>query len=203
MSEKQFETVSSFVDSYQQGDELIDEIINDKHLSATWQRYHLIGDVMRGETSSTLNFDVSSQISLALADEPCHSGESSFVDNKAKSNVVSLFKAKVVQLARPFGQMAIAASAAGLMVLGVQQNVAQNDVTIPANQVVQTIPLGGVAQPVSLNFQQNTRTSQKQAFIEQQRRFQALLADHQQQIKLSSVKATTNVEKDKAEETAK
>ena len=103
------------------------------------------------------------------------------------TNVIEHFKAKVLQFAKPFGSLAIAASAAGLMVLGVQQNVAVNDAVIPA-QVFQTVPFGGTASPVSLNFQHpEQRSSQKQAYIEQQRRFQALLSDHQQQIKLKSI----------------
>jgi sigma-E factor negative regulatory protein RseA len=60
-------------------------------------------------------------------------------------------------------------------------------VITPAQQVVQTIPLGGIADPVSFNYNTPDRASKKQAYIEQQRRFQALLADHQQQVKLSSV----------------
>ena len=118
-------------------------------------------------------------------------------------SVVDKLKAKVVQFAKPFGQMAIAASAAGLMVMGVQQNSADNDVLLPETQVVKTMPFGGVAEPVSLNFQQTSRTSEKQAFIEQQRRFQALLSDHHQQVKLSSVDVNSTTEQDKAAESAK
>lgn len=75
-----------------------------------------------------------------------------------------------------------------------QQNVANNDAFEPS-RIAQTVPLGGVAQPVSLNYQQNSRVSQQQAFVEQQRRFQALLQDHRQQIKFTSkqVPASTSV----------
>lgn len=197
MSENKFENVSSVVDSYQQTDELFDEILNDSHLSATWQRYHLMGDVMRGETSDFINLDLSSTIASAIADEP------TILAPRASNNVVEKLKAKVVQFAKPFGQMAIAASAAGLMVMGVQQNSADSDVLLPATQVVKTMPFGGIAEPVSLNFQQTSRTSEKQAFIEQQRRFQALLSDHHQQVKLSSVDATSTTQLDKAAESAK
>ena len=87
--------------------------------------------------------------------------------------------------------------------MGVQQNSADNDVLLPETQVVKTMPFGGVAEPVSLNFQQTSRTSEKQAFIEQQRRFQALLSDHHQQVKLSSVDVNSTTEQDKAAESAK
>jgi len=180
MNENKFETVSSCVDNFQHNENAFDEIIKDEHLSATWDRYHLIGDVLRNDTPDTLQFDLSAEIANAIANEP------TVLAPKASNVFVLKFKAKVVELAKPFGQLAIAASAAGLMVLGVQTNVAQNNETILPSQIVQTIPMAGIAQPVSLNFQQPDRASQKQAFIEQQRRFYALLSDHQQQIKLGS-----------------
>jgi len=186
MSESKFETVSSCVDSFQHNDSTFDEIINDEHLSTTWDRYHLIGDVLRNDTPEVLQLDLSAEIAKAIADEPT-------VLAPKTSNVFALkFKAKIVELAKPFGQIAIAASAAGLMVLGVQSNVAQNNETILPSQIVQTIPLAGIAEPVSLNYQQPDRASQKQAFIEQQRRFRALLSDHQQQIKLGSLAVNDN-----------
>ena len=197
MSVNKFETVSSIVDNYQPNDELFEEILNDSHLSATWQRYHLMGDVMRGETSDVIELDLSSQIAAAITDEP------TILAPRTNNAFTSKLKAKVVQFAKPFGQMAIAASAAGLMVMGVQQNTAETDALLPASQVVKTMPFGGTAEPVSLNFQQTSRTSEKEVFIEQQRRFQALLSDHQQQIKLSSVVVNNTPKQDKAEESAK
>ena len=82
--------------------------------------------------------------------------------------------------------MAIAASAAGLMILGVQQQSSPEEELVPS-QVIQTAPFGGVANPVSFNTQSNSRQTQKQVYAEQHRRFQALLSDHQQQIKLSAI----------------
>jgi sigma-E factor negative regulatory protein RseA len=195
MSESKFETVSSLVDNYQPNDAILDDVIKDKHMSDTWDRYHLIGDVMRDETSDCIQLDLSASIASAIADEP------TILAPKPSQSLTHTIKAKVVQLIKPVGQMAIAASAAGLMILGVQQNVAENEMVTP-NQVVQTIPLGGIADPVSFNYQQNDRASQKQAYIEQQRRFQALLSDHQQQIKLNSIdnEAENNVEDEAIEQ---
>ncbi|GLX79411.1 anti-sigma-E factor RseA [Thalassotalea insulae] len=176
MSESKFETVSSLVDNYQSNDEVFDELIKDNHMSETWQRYHLIGDTMRDEIPDSLELDLAASIASAIAEEP------TVLAPVAKPSVAEVVKAKVVQFAKPFGQVAIAASAAGLMVIGVQQNVAQHETIVPS-PVVQTNPLGGVAQPVSLNYQTSDRRTQKQAIVEQQRRFQALLQDHKQQIK--------------------
>ena len=194
MSESKFETVSSLVDNYrapeQDTEQVIDDILADENLSKTWLQYHLIGDVIRDEVPQSLQLDLSAQIAEAIADEPSilAPNASSKVTNKENG-----FKAKVVQFIKPVGQLAIAASAAGLMVIGVQQNTADTNEIITPSQVVQTKPLAGFANPVSFNYSQNSQTQQKQAVleqrIEQQRRFQALLSDHQQQVKLSAAKA--------------
>jgi len=202
MSESKFETISSLVDNYRTSDheseQAIDEMLKDEHLSSTWQRYHLIGDVIRDEIPPTLQLDLTAQIADALQDEPTILAPKRIVE-KAPNK----FKAKIVQLVKPFGQLAIAASAAGLMIIGVQQNTADNNEIITPNQIVQTKPLAGFANPVSFNYQQPVK-AQKQAVleqkIEQQRRFQALLSDHQQQIKLSAAtikeKTTTELKAD-------
>lgn len=197
MSEKKFEAVSDIADSFQQSDAAFEELLDDAELSATWERYHLIGDVMRNETPEQINIDLSAQIAAAVAEEPA------ILSPQRKTSFVQSVKAKVVQFSKPLGQMAIAASAAGLMILGVQNNSIENESVLPVNQVVKTIPFGGVAEPVSLNYQQDAQVDQKQTYIEQQRRFQALLSDHQQQIKLSSVKANDTASTEKVEKTNK
>jgi sigma-E factor negative regulatory protein RseA len=193
MSESKFETVSSCVDNFQHNENAFDEIINDEHLSTTWDRYHLIGDVLRNDTPDILQLDLSNEIAKAIADEP------TVLAPKTNNVIMLKLKAKVVEFAKPFGQLAIAASAAGLMVLGVQSNVAQNNETILPSQIVKTIPMAGIAEPVSLNYQQPDLATQKQAFIEQQRRFHALLSDHKQQIKLGSLAVNANKIDDQSE----
>ncbi|MFB1014436.1 MAG: sigma-E factor negative regulatory protein RseA [Alteromonadaceae bacterium] len=189
MSESKFEKVSSLVDNYQNNEghsaELFEQLNTDSVLSDTWSHYHLIGDVLRDELPSKISLDFSTQIAQAIADEPT-------VLAPKKLTLFNVVKAKVVQFSKPFGQVAIAASAAGLMILGVQQNVAQNEIVMPS-QVFQTTPLAGFAAPVSFNTQSANRLSQKQIYIEQQRRFQALLSDHHQQVKLSASKNSNQI----------
>ncbi|WP_286269792.1 sigma-E factor negative regulatory protein [Thalassotalea hakodatensis] len=181
MSESKFETVSSLVDNFHHEDAVLDDVLKDNDMSETWQRYHLIGDVLRDDVAQSIDIDLSDAISNAIAEEP------TVLAPLKKPSLPSVVKAKVVSMVKPFGQVAIAASAAGLMVFGVQTNVADKDTATPY-QVVQTgLAVGGVAQPVSLNFQQNTRADQQQAIVEQQRRFHALLQDHKQQMKFSAV----------------
>jgi len=181
MSESKFETVSSFVDNYIQEDESFDEIIKDSELSDTWDRYQLMGDIMRNDVPETLQFDLSDKIAAAIENEP------TVLAPKNTATKENTFKARIVNFVKPMGQLAIAASAAGLMVLGVQQNnVVQTDDVAPI-QNIQTSAFVGIAEPVSFNYQQPTQISKKQAYIEQQRRLQALLVDHKQQIKLTAV----------------
>ncbi|WP_077340201.1 sigma-E factor negative regulatory protein [Pseudocolwellia agarivorans] len=185
MSENKFETVSSCVDNYIQQDESFDEIIKDSELSDTWGRYQLMGDIMRNDVPQTLQLDLSAKIAAAIDNEPTVLAPKNTVKKQ------NSFKARIVSFVKPLGQVAIAASAAGLMVLGVQQNnVVQTDEVAPI-QNIQTSPFIGIAEPVSFNYQQPSKMSQKQAYIEQQRRLQALLLDHKQQIKLT---AATNSE---------
>lgn len=181
MSESKFETVSSLVDNYSHEDESFDEIIKDSELSDTWGRYQLMGDIMRDDVPETLQLDLADKISAAIENEP------TVLAPKNTAKKETGFKARVVSFVKPFGQLAIAASAAGLMVLGVQQNnVAQTDDAAPI-QNIQTSAFVGIAEPVSFNYQQPSQKSQKEAYIEQQRRLQALLVDHKQQIKLTAV----------------
>lgn len=200
MSESKFETVSSLVDSYQaQEDTVLQDMLKDNDMSDTWQRYHLIGDVMRDELPDELDFDLTDTIANAIAEEP------TVLAPTAKPSIKETLKAKVVQFSKPFGQVAIAASAAGLMVVGVQQNVAQNDTQTPYQVVDTGRAVGGIAEPVSLNFQQNSRVSQQPTLAEQQRKFHALLQDHKQQLKLTALSANkaTDTPKEEAEKSAK
>lgn len=229
MSEGKFESMSSLVDNHQASkgetmvDLSIDEMLKDEELAASWQNYHLIGDVMRDEVAESLQLDLTEQIADAIAkeatilspinaatannqteDAPQNTHINIEEQNTSENNQVisaeNRFKAKVVKLFKPLGQVAIAASAAGLMIVGVQQNNASSTIESPIvpNQVVQTMPLTGFANPVSFNSntqnQQVNRKLQQQVasqkkneqLMAQQRRFQALLADHQQQVKLTA-----------------
>ncbi|GLX81418.1 sigma-E factor negative regulatory protein [Thalassotalea eurytherma] len=198
MSENKFETMSAIVDNELDNiDDIeaqLDAILADETLSDTWTQYHLTGDAIRNETSQEPLIDVSQSIAAAIAQEP------TVLAPKATQSFSEKIKSNLVQFVKPVGQVAIAASAAGLMILGVQQNVSQNEPFSPS-QVAQTQPISGITSPVSYNVSQPS-VSQKQAYVEQQRRFQALLADHQQQIKLLSQTQQTKQlsEQDKEDE---
>jgi sigma-E factor negative regulatory protein RseA len=227
MSEIKSESISSLVDNYSPSTDdsisahLVDNMLKDEDLSSTWQNYHLIGDVLRDEVPQSLQLDLSETISAAIAQEATILSPNSSMQTSGKNNhlptqanaaisnnsseqqtnsvvdATNRFKAKVSSLIKPMGQVAIAASAAALMIVGVQNNVTDNS-SITPSQVVQTVPLTGYANPVSFNVQssqsQQSKQQTQQAMNEQlasdrvaqQRRLQALLKDHNQQVKLGS-----------------
>jgi sigma-E factor negative regulatory protein RseA len=230
MSEIKSESVSSLVDNYSPSTDdnisahLLDNMLKDEDLSSTWQNYHLIGDVLRDEVPQSLQLDLSKTISAAIAQEATILSPNSSIHSVTKSfdssvtedvpefnksliaepnkviDASNRFKAKIANFVKPMGQIAIAASAAALMIVGVQYNVTEN-LSITPSQVVQTVPLSGYANPVSFNIQsaqpetsQHNKQQTQQAMNEQrlvervaqQRRLQALLKDHNQQVKLGS-----------------
>ena len=126
MSESKFEAISSLVDNYcdpeQESEQAIDDMLKDEHLSNTWQNYHLIGDIIRDEIPQTLPLDLSAKIASSIANEP-----TILAPSKSSNKLDGGIKAKVIQLFKPVGQLAIAASAAGLMIMGVQQNTTDSN----------------------------------------------------------------------------
>jgi sigma-E factor negative regulatory protein RseA len=227
MSEIKSESISSLVDNYSPStddcvsEHLIESMLKDENLSSTWQNYHLIGDVLRDEVPQALQLDLSAAISEAIAQEATilspkssaqraesdtNTGDSIHNEESAQSvsrvvDATNRFKAKVYTLVKPMGQVAIAASAAALMIVGVQSNVADYSLPVTPNQVVQTRPLAGYANPVSYSVQaakegnshhnkhyapQVTNEQLAAELLAQQRRLHALLKDHQQQVQLGN-----------------
>ncbi|MFE8730271.1 anti sigma-E factor RseA C-terminal domain-containing protein, partial [Aeromonas hydrophila] len=97
---------------------------------------------------------------------------------KTDSNVVPLFR----RVGQQLGQYAIAASVAAAVIFGVQQYQGQDGV--PNNPVLNTIPIGGSAAPVSVHYpQEGSRVRPQQGMTEQQmqeqrERINAFLRDH-------------------------
>ncbi|WP_068546732.1 sigma-E factor negative regulatory protein [Thalassotalea crassostreae] len=180
MNEKKFEQLSSLVDDQDHNVALLKDVKQNDELSDAYGRYHLIGDIMRDERSDFANIDLSVNIAEAIAQEP------TVFAPKMSNSVVNRVKAKVVNFVKPVGQMAIAASAAGLMVLGVQQANTDDGEQMVPSQVWQPLPVAGFADPVSYNFPQQSESDSRKVMIERQQRMQSLLADHEMQIKLKA-----------------
>ncbi|MGL5155050.1 MAG: RseA family anti-sigma factor, partial [Aeromonas veronii] len=174
--------------------EVLNELEMDSDLQDTWGRYHLIGDAMRGDLPVNLQLDLSDSIMAALEDEPTILApkpvetapvlQPAVAPVKTDANVVPLFR----RVGQQLGQYAIAASVAAAVIFGVQQYQGQDGV--PANPVLNTIPIGGSAAPVSVHYpQQDGARARQQGLTEQQmqeqrERINAFLRDHQLQQRL-------------------
>lgn len=188
------EQISALMDGDLSDAEVLNELEMDSDLQDTWGRYHLIGDAMRGDLPVNLQLDLSDSIMAALEDEPTILApkpvetapvlQPAVAPVKTDSNVVPLFR----RVGQQLGQYAIAASVAAAVIFGVQQYQGQNGV--PANPVLNTIPIGGSAAPVSVHYpQQDGARARQQGLTEQQmqeqrERINAFLRDHQLQQRL-------------------
>ena len=170
------ENLSAIVDGELQDDNLISELHSDAELSAKWQRYHLIRHGLRKEMPLHADFDISAQVAAALEQEP------SIVAPKRTWRDLPVV-ASVIPLARQSGQLAIAASVAVAMVIGVQQ-YNQPEELQDFNTAPATIPgIQGGLSPVSL--EQSQPVNQVDV-MEQRRRIQAYLTDHKQQLRFKT-----------------
>ncbi len=188
------EQISALMDGDLSDAEVLNELEMDSDLQDTWGRYHLIGDAMRGDLPVNLQLDLSDSIMAALEDEPTILApkpvetapvlQPAVASVKTDSNVVPLFR----RVGQQLGQYAIAASVAAAVIFGVQQYQGQDGV--PANPVLNTIPIGGSAAPVSVHYpQQDGARARQQGLTEQQmqeqrERINAFLRDHQLQQRL-------------------
>ena len=188
------EQISALMDGDLSDAEVLNELEMDSDLQDTWGRYHLIGDAMRGDLPVNLQLDLSDSIMAALEDEPTILApkpvemapvlQPAVAPVKTDANVVPLFR----RVGQQLGQYAIAASVAAAVIFGVQQYQGQDGVQ--ANPVLNTIPIGGSAAPVSVHYpQQDGARARQQGLTEQQmqeqrERINAFLRDHQLQQRL-------------------
>lgn len=156
---------------------LLAELIADEQQQSLFSRYQLIGDVMRGDlVDQAVNIDISEQVMADINQELSVKvlPFASCANKPAKSNSIN-----VIPFFKRFGQYAIAASVAGVVVLTslvTSQSVTENNSGI---EVLNTVPFGGAVAPVSL---QATPLQSKQAIKAHNERLEALLKDHQLQL---------------------
>jgi sigma-E factor negative regulatory protein RseA len=190
MSQK-FENLSALIDGENsqfdlQGNDTITAIKHDKELQQKWHSYHVIRYGLRKELPSQLQFDIAAKVALALESEPAIlAPKKTWRDTRLVSAVIPFVKQG--------SQMAIAASVAVAMIIGVQQ-FNQTDVEQPFNSAAPILGIPGGLSPVS--FEQ-TRSLPQNDMVEQKRRINAYIADHQQQMQLKSVELNpiSNVER--------
>lgn len=182
MSDK--ENLSALVDNENIDAALLDQLGKDEALSSSWQHYHLIGDVIRGEAPDAIDLELSSAIAAAIALEPEHVAIKENIQESANDS--SLYQRFVQPWLKVGGQFAIAASVAVMVITGVQfSNTGTPDVP-SAEPSLNVMPFAGTVAPVSLNVEFPEQQKIKREFtdeekVEQIRRINAFVLDHQLQ----------------------
>lgn len=185
------ERVSALMDNDLQSDPSLKALLDDPSASATWERYHLIGDALRDELPEQLDMALSQRIADALELEP------TILAPKPRRSLFTVVQPKLKQFVQVVGQYGIAASVAVAVLVGIQQYQQQDamNVAIKQGPVLNTIPVaGGSATPVSINYNaerahvqpQSQALSEKQ-LQEQRQRIARFIQDHQLQQRLSQV----------------
>lgn len=178
---QQQEKLSAFMDGEAEDDKIIDAIKHDAALQAKWQRYHVIRGTMRKEASVAPEMDITASIAAALADEPAI-----VAPKESRWRSIPII-GNVVPFATQSGQFAVAASVALAVILGVQ-HLNQPAPSEPFMTAPTAGPQGGLA-PVSLEQTRTLPRNDMNEVLEKKRKINALIADHEQQIKLKQVQA--------------
>ncbi|EWH12002.1 anti sigma-E protein RseA domain-containing protein [Catenovulum agarivorans DS-2] len=185
MSSKSKENISAFVDGQQDNPQVIDKMKQDPKLAECFGRYHMIGDAMRNELPSQLNLGIADSVMQAIDKEPVVLAPNARqtanqAEQAAKSK--STTSSKVVQLFKPALQYGLAASFAAALVVGFQ--IEQNNTSVEVPQpVLQTFPIGGSLDPVSMQQVQSVQSVSSYDAMQQRQRINAYIMDHAQQLK--------------------
>lgn len=193
------EWVSAAVDGEVDETTLAD-LANNVDLHEQWRDYQIIGDAMRNELPTALNIDLSMNIAEAIEQEPCHNvthvhsqQHESTVSHESTMSEVALKQnksSKIIPLFKQFGQYAIAASVALVVVVSVDNYNKDTSVDTSPLSVLNTRPLVGSVSPVSLQtgaVQSNSVSNAKSDQVAEQRlRINAYIQDHQLQQRLNN-----------------
>lgn len=155
-------------------------LLDDQQAQFAWQRYALVGQIMRGDAQTQQRVDISAQVALAIAKEPTNLVQPKLSQGGAQARAAARWL-------KPAGSIAIAASVALVAVLSIQQPIL-DDPQLPAdNQVtpaVVTNPFGG-RNPVSYNTVVEQQAPSAAEVAQQRQLLQSYLLDHQRQVQLS------------------
>lgn len=185
MSQK-FENLSALVDGENSDysssrSQVLDAVKDDAELQLKWKSYHLIRDGLRQELPVNMNFDIADRVSQALEAEPA------ILAPKRTWRDLPLI-GNVVPFAKQGGQMAIAASVAVAMIIGVQ-HLNQTDANQPFNAAPPIPGIQGGLSPVSFD---QTRSIPNSDGVEQRRRINAYLTDHKQQLRFKTMQSNND-----------
>lgn len=163
----------------------LDSLLSSAQLQQTLERYQMLGAVLRHETQSPLPASFADDIAAALQNEPTYQlTDSQSLLSRIKNGLAQAANGRWLQ---PVAQGAVAAGVALIAVLGVQQYQQPGEEMLTPQPMLQTQPIAGFATPVSLSqttVSDRFAEQEQQAMLEQQKRLQALLNAHRQQVRV-------------------
>ncbi|MEZ8020244.1 RseA family anti-sigma factor [Vibrio splendidus] len=188
------EKLSALMDGETIDKALIVDLESDQESMDTWQSYHLIGDVMRGDSPETPEWNIANSVAAALDNEPAHSAMPNLHQVHGEPTVAPIEEQPKPQQAKrqlpawlqQFGQVAVAACVSLAVVLGVQQYGGSDPAAPEQLPVLQTIPFAGSAEPVSLTRDSVEKPASEANLQEQRKRVHAMLEDYELQLRLNS-----------------
>lgn len=183
MSSENQEWLSAASDNQALNAAQLDRLLTDSTLQQQLERYQLMGAVLRRE-QSPLTADFANDFAARLEDEQQYQLQS---DRALLLRIRQRFsEAANSRWLQPVAQGAVAAGVALLAVVGMQQYQQPAHESISPLPVLQTAPIAGFATPVSLSqttVEDRFAEQERQAMLEQQKRLQALLNAHRQQVR--------------------
>lgn len=199
----QKEQLSALMDGEALDQSFLTELSNDEQLQASWGRYHLVRDTLRGDLGNVMHIDIAARVADAIAQEPVSSNitplivESQPEPSRWRKMGFSSKSGWGAQLA----QVGVAACVSLAVIVGVQNYNHPVDAAASAAQdspAFNTLPMMGKASPVSLGvpgdiFENDGSAAQVQ---QQRARINAMLQDYELQRRLNdgnSLPPTTSV----------
>ncbi|WP_325891684.1 RseA family anti-sigma factor [Grimontia sp. NTOU-MAR1] len=190
MAEK--ENLSALFDGDEIDQALINALENDQSAQHAWKSYAVTRDVMRGDAPSNSGWDIASSVAAALEHEPSHRVEPApqVVPMQESQPTPQMARRGMPSWLQQFTQVGMAAAVSLAVIVGVQQynGGEQMDPVLAASQppVLQTIPLAGSAEPVSLSRESLQGNPTEAQLMEQRRRVNAMFQDYELQLRLNA-----------------
>ena len=199
MAEK--ENLSRFFDGENLDQAWIDKLELDTSWEEDWRSFALTRDILRGEASEASSWDISGKVAAALENEPTYGQEKvihqeplkeqALQDQPLPQSVRRTLPAWLQQLT----QVGMAAGVALAVIVGVQEfNTDIGAVSLGVTQppVLQTLPLSGLAKPVSFSREAQLTPSTEAQLLEQRLRINALFQDYELQNRLNATEIASS-----------
>ena len=183
----QKEQLSAYMDGEQVETDLIDALLRDEELQASWHSFHTVRSVMRKESAVFLGGDFTAKMADLIELEDVKKVDVIAVSQPEPEDAHnSAFMQKLKAFFAPMTQVAVAAGVCLVAVLGVQSFNSKNEASnLPEVPVLQTLPFNNAVQEISYNApSKDTLTSDQ--LEKKSRRIGAMLQNYELQRRMYS-----------------